>query len=511
MVRGARELLAVRDPLDAELLVSEVLGTWWGQRVDSGDVEQVVGEALVEYAARSEEPAALALLTGIARLGTPAQAEAARAGAQRLAETVRPPPWAGRIGPAIPGECWVSRDVYGDQDSVICTFHYQNQEREPHALIVLVDYNLDGMAKDAWCTSKVTALLDHCRREAAANPLVQFESLSPARARAILDTALRETDSADDPPVSKSFPGYHAFVRARVSALPAGGEPPAPPRFGADERAALAVEFLASPEAESLSDTAAAGRCADLIIDYGHDADGGRPVRVSPMKVERFLLDWLPRKVLLRGEDREAMPHVLAAWVRWAARKTGLPRSGLTQTLDALWEASRWFEDTYGDPYRLGLDSGTVDRLVPDGDLEALPRRAFAVPLLTGKCGDVDLGTLDPADPGHRRILVECEHRQCASSSGGAHGGAAGTRAGGVSSSHVSLHEIVAAQLWQGDPSETWDTAQRLLDCGYERHDVLHMLMAALDRAMHGDPVGSRSYNPEAFRAALAQLPTRGE
>ena len=32
MLRAARELLALRSPLDAELMVSEMLGTWWGQR-----------------------------------------------------------------------------------------------------------------------------------------------------------------------------------------------------------------------------------------------------------------------------------------------------------------------------------------------------------------------------------------------------------------------------------------------------------------------------------------------
>ena len=35
MLRAARELLAVRSPLDAELMVSEILGTWWGQRLIS--------------------------------------------------------------------------------------------------------------------------------------------------------------------------------------------------------------------------------------------------------------------------------------------------------------------------------------------------------------------------------------------------------------------------------------------------------------------------------------------
>ena len=62
MLRAARELLAVRSPLDAELMVSELLGTWWGQRAlrpgtrpsrrRRADVEELVGEGLVAYAAQ---------------------------------------------------------------------------------------------------------------------------------------------------------------------------------------------------------------------------------------------------------------------------------------------------------------------------------------------------------------------------------------------------------------------------------------------------------------------------
>ena len=66
MLRAARELLAVRSPLDAELMVSEMLGTWWGQRAprssahSGADLEEVIGEGLVEYAGQDGSPAALA-------------------------------------------------------------------------------------------------------------------------------------------------------------------------------------------------------------------------------------------------------------------------------------------------------------------------------------------------------------------------------------------------------------------------------------------------------------------
>src|SRR5271157_3319192 len=98
LLRAARELLAVRSPLDAELMVSELLGTWWGQRGENAsgaDVERLVGEGLVDYAARRSSPAALALLSGIACLGTPRQASKAEQAALELMERgVRSPNWA---------------------------------------------------------------------------------------------------------------------------------------------------------------------------------------------------------------------------------------------------------------------------------------------------------------------------------------------------------------------------------------------------------------------------------
>ena len=89
MLRAARELLAVRSPLDAELMVSELLGTWWGQRSSrrATTVEQLVGEGLVDYAAGQRSPAALALLSGIACLGTPRQAAKAERAALELIES----------------------------------------------------------------------------------------------------------------------------------------------------------------------------------------------------------------------------------------------------------------------------------------------------------------------------------------------------------------------------------------------------------------------------------------
>jgi hypothetical protein len=477
MLRHARELLAVRSPLDAELIVSEILGAWWGRRLDGSDVEEVVGEALVDHAARAGTPAALALLTGMAYLGTTRQAAMSeRAALDLMDRGVARPGWADRVGMVAVEECHTSRDVYGDQDSIVCTFTYGGEER--HALIVLVDHNFGGMVRDAWVSSQVDKLFDHCRREARDNPLMRFDRLEPSRARALLETALRVTDDLRDPPVNKTFGSHHAFVQARVRALPPGGRRPAPPAYGRDRRATLAAQFLASDEAEELSDRSAAGHCVDRIIDYGCTHDFGRPLRVSPIKCERFLLEWLPRKVLLWPAEQEAMPHVLAAWVRWASRHTGLPEEGVRATLDAVWDATGKFADAYRDPTAFGLERELIERLLPDGDMEALSRRAFALPFLSGRHGEVDLASLNPADPAERRLLLEFEHP-------------------GAAKEHLAEHERLAARLWAGDPPQLWETAEALLDLGYERHDILHRLIEVIDR--HGD-------DADALRGALRAL-----
>ena len=461
MLLHARELLAVREALDAELIVSEILGAWYGRSLGDSDVEEVIGEALLEHAVAQGTPAALALLAGVAYLGTPRQAALAERGALQLIDAgVARPRWADRVGMVEPGGCYVSKDVYGDQESIICTFTYGGHER--HALVILLDNNLGGrwdgatgtgLVRDTWVSSHVDRLLDHCRTEAAESALMEFAELDPRETRARLEPALDLTGSLPDAPVSDTFSAYHAFLRARVRALPPGGHRPPLPRDTPDRRATLAARFLASEDAGELSDLAAAGPCVDKIIAYGCTRDFGRPLRVSPIKCEMFLLDWLPRKVFLTPGEQDAVPHVLAAWVRWASRRTGLPEVGVRATLDAVWDATNKFGEAYRDPTTFGLDRALVAKLLPDGDLEALPRRAFALPFLTG-----DLDGVDPTSPSGRRRMLEFEHP-------------------GATDDHLDAHEELTKRLWDGDPPELWETARALLDLGVERHEILHRLV----------------------------------
>jgi len=500
MLRAARELLAVRSPLDAELLVSEMLGTWWAPRArraglrGPAGIEELVGEGLVEYAAQQATPAALALLSGIACLGTPAQAAKAEQAALELIERgVARPRWAEHLGAVTSGDCYLNSDAYGDRDEVVCVFSYAGEE--PHALVAVVDYNAGGLLRDGWVTAQVGKLLDQCRRLHPDASGGSFGTIEPPQARRMLARALRVTHDSADPPVSESFPAYHAFIRARIRTLPPrGGDPaktgPAGPAdrvsrrpWSADRRAMLVAEFLASDEAEDLSDRRSASHCADHIVAYGCDRDFGRPLRMSPVKADTFLLDWLPRKVMLSAAEQEAIPHVLVAWTRWAGRRSGLSKPAIAQTLDAVFDSTEKFAAAYRDPTSFGIDASLVSRLLPDSDLEALARRAFAFPLLSGWYGGVDLATLDPADPADRRILLAADH-----DGPDRHAG----------QPHIERHLELADRLWRGEPAELWEAAQRLLDLGEDRHAVLHELM---------DVIRSAGPRQADIAAALRDLP----
>ena len=103
--------------------------------------------------------------------------------------------------------------------------------------------------------------------------------------------------------------------------------------------------------------------------------------------------------------------------------------------------------------------------------VEESERRGLAVLA----AGADDLGWADAGEEDARRELIEAAHPEFASAlDSGVHEVIVGGQVVNAAL-HVSLHEIVATQLWNDDPSELWQTAVRLTALGYDRHVVLHM------------------------------------
>jgi Domain of unknown function (DUF1841) len=123
----------------------------------------------------------------------------------------------------------------------------------------------------------------------------------------------------------------------------------------------------------------------------------------------------------------------------------------------------------------------------------------------------LQLGLEDLADEDLRGVLIHAEHPEFEEAL------AAGVRefdgpTGPVNPRlHLIVHGIVATQLWDDSPPEVWKTAKRLLQAGYERHEVLHMLgrpvAAQVWEAWHDE----RAYDRDAHVAALDALPESWE
>ena len=72
---------------------------------------------------------------------------------------------------------------------------------------------------------------------------------------------------------------------------------------------------------------------------------------------------------------------------------------------------------------------------------------------------------------------------------------------------HVALHAMIANQLLADDPPETWQTVQRLAGLGYDRHNVMHLIMSPVTEAVYGALSERQPFDRADYVRRLAELP----
>ena len=523
---AVEHLLQERDPLQVEVVVSQICGAWWcpGPIDLEHDPEVVLGEALISYAERCAIPAAQALLRGLAALGTDRQRSLATAAADRLAARgIAEPPWVDQLGGVRVTGCFAYGDVYGDQTSVLLGFERGGHR---HSVTVLVEHNMGEIATDALLTGAAEDVL------AGVSAVVRqrkatLRMIDPAGACGIVEAAMAATQQSSDAPLTDNYQPTRSLLLARLRTLP-------PARFtrlpvpGPAERAQILAEFLASRHSADLlasrhsADLPASRRSAGLVdrdvvarivglvLDHSCAYDENRLLRVSPMKTQVFLLAWVPLKAVLSDRERDAVPAVVVRWARWAAEQGGLPPWARTELDEAVADLGGKFPGAYADPYRAGPAKTWVlgpDGGVPDlGELRAvLDRRTFAMPYIGTRIGDVDYPQLDANNAPQRRLLIIGEHPEYHEVLGDPDHAA--PVAGTTPELHVGTHEVVATQLWNDDPPEAWQAAQRLTASGVARHDVLHALGDLVTRHLAGGSATEQELTAsDAYRRDLDAL-----
>ena len=133
-------------------------------------------------------------------------------------------------------------------------------------------------------------------------------------------------------------------------------------------------------------------------------------------------------------------------------------------------------------------------------------RRSWAVPPGHGTYHGLELERLDPDDEAERTFLLEAQHLEWEEALE-AHEEVITDSGETVNPTlHVALHGLIANQLLNDDPPETWQTVQRLAGLGYDWHNVMHMVIgpvsAFLQQAMTGRP-----FDRDVYRQQLNELP----
>ena len=270
-----------------------------------------------------------------------------------LAAGVRPPGWADAIvEPEILGVAAMREGIYDDGITILIEARHDGDE--PHTVGVYIDHNLGGLAKDILMAESIASVAAIVAAEADRHE-IRVEPMDPGEACERIHDAIEYTDTCFDAPVGEDFQALRALALLRAADLPGpfpGGV--GEPEISAAERDALRDDLLAAPEGKNLAPDSDVAFVASLAIDYACDYPTGGPLRWSPVGVELFMVDWLPRKVLADRATFEAVPAALEAWVRYAGRRRGIPGWAIEETVASIGEWTSELLDRIDDPARGG-------------------------------------------------------------------------------------------------------------------------------------------------------------
>ena len=486
VLREFAELGPGADPLRVELVTSEILGEWW----EAGDD---LATELIEFASNAPEPARLA--APLAALCTLATGEEQRAAAGIALEKLGlpEPDWAGRLNQVTVAECWRTADVYGDETSVLVVF---GEGEAAHGLLVSISYAmLGGWADEAVIVESPAEVIDEMRTQAAdGGDLVICEQISPARAHRLLADAFDGTESQQEPEVTDDYLRFRALALARTRVLPEPEPQPESAALSVEEQARAIDEFFAaSPD---LEDTEAARVCALRLVEFGAEHDPHSPLRAGPEKLSSFVDFVDDGAIELTGEQDEALGEVLAAWARWGALRDGLPADAVEPLLEAV--EDRLYERVLESETSLDAYLDGADDLDETDAAELVRRRQFAIPSVYTEIAGEEV-ELDPADPEQRRLLVIGEHPDFQDS-------LAEDDLDEETFLLVASHTTIADQLWDNEPPQVWETAQRLVDGGLERDQVITELARTLAAQLETGDGDSLEFDLDDYLEALSEL-----
>ena len=357
LLAAGRDLADDPTPFDAQAWASHLCATWSRAELVGMDAQAVLAGGLIARAAERGTANSMIVLRALASVAPePYRTNAGRA-ADNLAAAGSPDPvWSAVVGRCEPIGAWLSYDDADDDGcSVLVGF---DGPAGADTLGVYVDHNLGGLAKDAFAVpAPVDQVVERLRTE---TPFagVRFRSMRLAEAAARWRRALEVTDMAFEAPVDPDLHDLRALIATRLDKLPAVDTAVVDEsdRFDEDQRDQLLIDFMESDESiglwtidDEVDEESTVAFLAAQAMTFSLDYVAGTPLRFSPTMVEIFCLDWAPRKIAADEDAFTLLPDVLAAWIRFAGRRRGIPEECIAEAVHAAYEYAPEMIERSGD------------------------------------------------------------------------------------------------------------------------------------------------------------------
>jgi Domain of unknown function (DUF6398) len=204
--------------------------------------------------------------------------------------------------------------------------------------VVYIDHNVGTIVKDAFIVAEPTADLLVWMHSKVDDPDTRWTELDLADARDRITECIDRAAITFPPFESDTWPACRPLVEWIVRQLPVGGRGYVRREWSDDELTEIAERFFGSSAGRGIDD-ADHRDLLDSILWYGSGYGNCDPLRWSPVRVEIFLDDWIPRKIVAPIAHLAKVPDLLRAFVAFAGNEVDLRTTLVNDTIEAV---DRW-------------------------------------------------------------------------------------------------------------------------------------------------------------------------
>lgn len=283
--------------------------------------------------------------------------------------SVRGPRWLATMARVELDTTFAQTEPFGDGENLVVSGRWP--DGNPVTLVAYVDHTAGAALTDAFV---IPSDAEPVLAADTVDESITTVPLAPADARARITEAIAHGERMLPPVDTETWPTLRPMVEWLIGHLPPGGTLAVRPETSDAERERLLDEFASSGHGQLGGLSRSTVRdLADLLVVFACDYGTGDPLRWSPASVGIVLADWYPRKVFgFPQRELRRLPDVLAAFVRFAHERSGLPAELTELTLGALEELRGDYLALIGRPGRSPFDGATrMARLV--AGLDATP------------------------------------------------------------------------------------------------------------------------------------------